>query len=81
MTYNEIFDKFKQSILLTIPKIDPHAISLDRDLSSLGANSIDRVEIIVNTLAEMNLRIPLVDFGNKKDIKSIIDHMYNAVDH
>jgi polyketide biosynthesis acyl carrier protein len=66
-----IFNTIKQHIFSIFPEIQPEHITLESSLHDLGANSIDRADIIVNTLADLNLRVPLVTFAQAKNIEEL----------
>lgn len=50
-------------------------ITVDHSLKELGANSIDRAEIIVNTMQELEIKISLIEFRDCKNIGDIIEIM------
>ena len=47
-------------------------------LKEIGANSVDRADIIMFTMESLNIRIPMVKFGNAANIGDIVDIMYEA---
>ena len=47
MTKDDVFQVIKKNILEVIPTISSEKITLDKYLKDLGANSVDRAEIVV----------------------------------
>ena len=76
MTKTEIFQIIKKNILTVLPSISPDIISADKYLKELGANSIDRMEIVTLTLEDLELKVPLVEIGELKGIQGLIDYLY-----
>jgi polyketide biosynthesis acyl carrier protein len=47
-------------------------ITLADSLRDLGANSIDRADIITETMEQLDVSIPMVRFGDAKNIGDIV---------
>ncbi len=54
----EIITKHARDI---VPGLEDHAFGWTDSLKALGANSIDRSEIVMSTLEEISLDIPLAE--------------------
>lgn len=67
----QIFSIIKDNIEEILPDIGN--IEVDNSLKELGANSIDRAEIIINTMQELGIKISLIEFGDCRNIKDIIE--------
>jgi polyketide biosynthesis acyl carrier protein len=55
-----------------LPAVDPAAITGGRHLRDLGADSVDRVEIIIAVLDRLGLDQPLSAFGSLPDIDAMV---------
>jgi polyketide biosynthesis acyl carrier protein len=76
MTRDEIFNVIVQNSREVIPELEVYCF-VDRDrLADLGANSIDRADIIMMTLESLSLKIPLVELGRVKDLGELADVLY-----
>lgn len=73
MNKEQIFGVIKENILETLPELAEKKIILSDSLKELGANSIDRAEIIIQTLSKLKLKVPLSDFGNAKNIEELVE--------
>ncbi len=76
MMKQEIFDVLKKHVA-EIMELDTSELVIEKSLKELGANSIDRMDIIVETMEELEIKIPMVNFGNCKNMKDIVDVFYN----
>lgn len=59
MTKEEIFALITRHAGEIIPRLEQHAFQWTDSLRALGANSIDRSEIVMMTLEALELDIPL----------------------
>lgn len=71
MDQNQIFDVIKQVIIDVIPELTNHPITMNDSLKELGADSVNRAEIIIRSMATLQLKIPLIEFGQAKNIATI----------
>ena len=78
MSKEEIFEIIKENILDIIPELDLSEVTMKDSLKEIGANSVDRADIIMFTVESLNIRIPMVKFGNAANIGDIVDIMYEA---
>jgi polyketide biosynthesis acyl carrier protein len=76
MTKNEIFQTLKKNVLEVLPKISPETITIDQRLKDLGANSIDRMDIVTQTMEDLAIKIPLVELAKVQNIQELVDLLY-----
>lgn len=72
MFKDKIFEMIKANLLDVLPELDDETITMEHSLKELGANSIDRAEIILETLEEIQMNISMIKFGEAKNIGEII---------
>jgi polyketide biosynthesis acyl carrier protein len=73
MNENEIFEVVKNVTLEVLPFIPPDLVILEGNLKDLGANSIDRMEVVTRTMETLGLNVPLLEFGRVKDLRGLVD--------
>lgn len=76
MNKDDLFQVVKKNALAVLPGIQSEQITMDCQLKDLGANSIDRVEIVTLTLEDTQLEISLVEFGGVSNIRELVDVLY-----
>lgn len=76
MTKEQVFEVVKESILEILVDLTPKEIDIQNSLKNLGANSIDRMEIVVSSMEALELKIPLVEFGSIKNIEGLVNFLY-----
>lgn len=75
MSQDEVFDIVVQHTREVLPHLQAHAFSPTDSLRTLGANSLDRMDIIMMTLESLALNIPLIELakaGNIGELAGII---------
>lgn len=73
MTKDQVFNIVKNNILEILPKVRPEMISIEKSLTDLGANSVDRMEVVTLSMEDLNLKIPLLSFANVSNIEGLVD--------
>ena len=56
-----------------LPELADHAFTQGDSLRELGANSVDRADIIMLTLESLSLRIPMVDLARAENIDALAE--------
>ncbi len=79
MTKNEISDVISNNIVKLLGDVVKNEISEDKSLEDVGADSIDRVDIMRMTLEDLNLKIPLVELGRAKNIGDLINILFQKM--
>lgn len=75
MLKDKIFEMIKVNLIDILPELVDETITMEHSLKELGANSIDRAEIILETLEEIQMHISMIKFGKAKNIGEIIEIM------
>ncbi|MFP5392880.1 MAG: acyl carrier protein [Gammaproteobacteria bacterium] len=73
MNRQHVLDLIVQHAREVVPFLEAHAFTPTDSLRELGANSIDRSEILLMTMEALNLRIPLVQLAPAKNIGELAD--------
>ncbi|NKB63335.1 MAG: acyl carrier protein [Gammaproteobacteria bacterium] len=68
MNKEEIFSVITQNAKEIVPDLDSHEFQWDDKLVDLGANSMDRADIVMMTLESMDMNIPLVEIAKASNI-------------
>ncbi len=79
MNKEEIFKTITNHACEVIPELEGHSFQLTDSLRELGANSLDRSEIVMMTLESLSLTIPLVDTVGAQDISELADILYEKL--
>jgi acyl carrier protein len=73
MTQDEVFAVLKKHILEQLEdEVEESDVAIEKSMMDLGANSLDIVEIVTNTMRELKIKIP-------RDELAAIDNMQGLV--
>jgi polyketide biosynthesis acyl carrier protein len=73
MTKEHVYEVVKKNIVEVLPDVKQELISLERTLKELGANSIDRMEVVTMSMEELGVKIPLVSFAQVSNIEGLVN--------
>jgi len=73
MEKENIFLVVKNVIAEVLPDVDPESVDIGQNLKALGANSIERTEIVVLLMEQLGIKLPLVSFGKVENIEGMVD--------
>lgn len=79
MNKDDIFNIITEHSCEVVPELSTHSFQRDDQLSELGANSMDRADIIIMTLESLSLRIPLLAVAKAKNIGELTDLLYEQL--
>jgi polyketide biosynthesis acyl carrier protein len=76
MNKQEIFEIIKRNIAEVLPDVDGARVQPDISLRDLGANSIDRADILIQTMESLRLKFPLHELGSVKNLGGLVDFLH-----
>lgn len=76
MNVQDIFDIIVGHTREIVPGLEDHAFQFSDSLRALGANSIDRSEILMMTLESLSLKIPMIDLAKAENIGELAGLMH-----
>ena len=78
MTKDEIFAVVKRNAL-EILDVTPDTVTMGKSLTDLGANSVDRMEIVTSTMQDLGLKIPFMSFAGAANIEDLVEILRSNV--
>lgn len=79
MDREQIFEVVKQNIIRILPDLPPETITIEKSLTDLGANSIDRVEVATYSMEDLDIVIPRVELRQASNIQGLVDVLYSGM--
>lgn len=70
---SQIVNLITENLLEIIPELEGEEISPDESLVDLGANSVDRGELITLTLERLNMEASRIEFVSAQTINELAD--------
>ncbi|HEU5110275.1 MAG TPA: phosphopantetheine-binding protein [Micromonosporaceae bacterium] len=75
-TRADVVGAVREAIGEILPGLPPGEVIGDRHLRDLGADSVDRVEIILGAQDRLGLAEPLSAFADLRDIDALVDLLW-----
>lgn len=76
ITRDDIFNIIVQHTCEVIPNLETHSFVKTDRLVDLGANSMDRADIVMMSLESLSLEISLVEVAKAKNLGELTDLLY-----
>ncbi|WP_097240140.1 MULTISPECIES: phosphopantetheine-binding protein [unclassified Streptomyces] len=71
MTDDRVLTAIRRSVTEVLPELDPRLVTEDVSLTDLGANSIDRIDVVTMTMDELGISLSVIEFQDVHDIGSL----------
>ena len=68
-----VFDVVKSNLIKVLMDLKPEQVTIDKSMTDLGANSVDRVEVVMYSMEELGLDIPRAELHGAKNIAGLVD--------
>lgn len=69
----QILESLYRNTREVLPTLVDHEFQHGDSLKTLGANSVDRADIIMMTLEELSLQIPMVELARAENIHALAE--------
>lgn len=75
MTKLEIFEIIKRNLVEILPELAAIDIDATKSMKELGANSIDRVDVVLQSMEALSVTFPLNELGGIENIQGLVDYL------
>ncbi|MEE4561232.1 acyl carrier protein [Paenibacillus polymyxa] len=76
MRKEEVFEIVKGCICEVLPELNDHQFQYDDRLVDLGADSVDRADIVMKSMEALSLNTPRVELSGVKNVGELADALY-----
>ncbi|MET9969785.1 phosphopantetheine-binding protein [Streptomyces sp. NPDC059862] len=66
-----VLSAIRSSVRVVLPEVDPDLVTEDVSLTDLGANSIDRVDVVTMAMDALGISLSVTEFTDVHDIGSL----------
>jgi len=81
MGSERIFSAIVSNVIKVLPEVTPAMVKEQAVFEELGANSLDRVDIMVGVLDDLGLKVALPELGSPKSVASLISALQRHARH
>ena len=79
MTKDEIFELIVRHSREVVPELEEHQFKPGDRLSDLGANSMDRADIVTMTMEALSLNVPRIELFGATNIGELADLIHDKL--
>jgi polyketide biosynthesis acyl carrier protein len=79
MSEPQIFAVLTQATCVQVPELRSHSFLRTDSLKELGANSLDRAEIVILVLSRLELSAPMSIFASAQNIGELCRLLYECI--
>ena len=72
-----IFAVVKENVLEILDELDEAAVILDISLKDLGANSLDRAEIVTGSMEDLGLSFPMRELAKISNVRELVTFLHS----
>lgn len=76
MNKEYVLELLKGCITETLDDLDINSIRHDQNLKDLGANSLDRMDIILTAMEKLEIKVPLVEMAQTRSIHDLAEFLF-----
>ncbi|AIQ12924.1 acyl carrier protein [Paenibacillus durus] len=76
MNKEYVLELLKDCITETLEDVDVNNIRQDQSLKDLGANSLDRMDIILTVMEKLEIKVPLVEMAQTRSIQELAEFLF-----
>ena len=76
VTKDQVFEVVKAKIVEVMGDVPPARIRPEVSLTDLGANSLDRMEVVSLSMQALSLRFPVSELGKVSNIGELVDALH-----
>lgn len=76
VTREDVFQLIGQNLQYVVPTLEGQAFGWSDSMKELGANSMDRAEILMMTLEALNLNVPMVEFQGARNMGELAEQIH-----
>jgi polyketide biosynthesis acyl carrier protein len=77
MTKEQIFGVVKENVLRVLLDVKPEQVLPETALSDLGANSVDRVEVVMYSMEELKIKVPSNELQGLSNLGGLVDVLWH----
>jgi polyketide biosynthesis acyl carrier protein len=76
---SEIFDVIQRNLREILPELDSVVINPSQSMKELGANSVDRADVILQTMETLGVTFPLHELAGVDNIQGLVDFLHSRI--
>jgi polyketide biosynthesis acyl carrier protein len=76
---SEILDVIERNLREILPELQSVVINPQQSMKELGANSLDRADVVLQTMEALGVTFPLHELGGVENIQGLVDFLHQRI--
>jgi polyketide biosynthesis acyl carrier protein len=76
---SEIFEVIQRNLREILPELQSVAIDPQQSMKELGANSIDRADVVLQSMEALGVTFPLNELAGVDNIQGLVDFLHARI--
>jgi polyketide biosynthesis acyl carrier protein len=76
---SEIFEVIQRNLREILPELQSVVIDPKQSMKQLGANSLDRADVILQSMEALGVTFPLHELAGVDNIQGLVDFLYSKI--
>ncbi len=76
MTWDDVFGVVSSQLAVVLPEVDAGQAHPDTSLAALGANSLDRMDIVMASQDVLGIEVPPAAFAEVGNLRQLVDLLH-----
>jgi polyketide biosynthesis acyl carrier protein len=78
-TKSEVFEVIQRNLREILPDLQSIVIDPQQSMRQLGANSLDRADVVLQSMEALGVRFPLNELAGVENIQGLVDFLYSRI--
>lgn len=78
MTRDDILTVVRKHVLAALDDLEPEAFDPAKSMKTLGANSLDIVEVVSRSMRELRVKVPRSELSKLANINELVDLLHES---
>jgi polyketide biosynthesis acyl carrier protein len=79
VTKSDVFNVIQRNLREILPDLQGTAIDPQQSMRQLGANSLDRADVVLQSMEALGLRFPLNEVAGVENIQGLVDFLHSRI--
>lgn len=75
VTESEIFEVIRKNLCEILPELESVSIDPRQSMKELGANSLDRADVVLQSMGDLQVSFPLNELAGVENIQGLVDFL------
>lgn len=76
LSWEEVFSVVRSQVTTVLPGVRPGQVRPDISMTDLGANSLDRMDVVVASQDRLGIQVPAAEFAAIENVRQLVNVLH-----